>query len=221
MISKAAPITAGQPGLASAVSGGGKLGKDEFLKMLVAQLKNQDPLQPSNGQELAAQLAHFSTVEQLSQIKDLLAGQGSHVTALASAISTGGAQSLLGSTVEAPGDLVFVPSEGAASVRVLVGGAGGAATLRLFDDKGRELGSRQLGSMPGGEQVIELGSLSSGLRQGWYSYSVDVVDSDGSRVPTQTFTAATVDGVRFGASGPLLTSGELLIPYEAISRVAR
>lgn len=51
----------------------GKLGKDQFLKLLVAQLKNQDPLNPSNGQEMAAQLAQFSSVEQLQNANDTLA----------------------------------------------------------------------------------------------------------------------------------------------------
>mgnify|MGYP000952721027 CR=1 FL=1 len=41
------------------------MGRDEFLKMLVAQLKNQDPLNPMDGKDMAAQLAQFSTVEQL------------------------------------------------------------------------------------------------------------------------------------------------------------
>ena len=44
---------------------GGKLGKDEFLKLLVAQLTNQDPMNPADGQQMAAQLAQFSSVEQL------------------------------------------------------------------------------------------------------------------------------------------------------------
>jgi flagellar basal-body rod modification protein FlgD len=51
----------------------GKMGKDEFLKLLVAQLKNQDPLNPADGQQMAAQLAQFSSVEQLQNANDTLA----------------------------------------------------------------------------------------------------------------------------------------------------
>ena len=49
------------------------LGKDEFMKLLVAQMKNQDPLNPADGQEMAAQLAQFSSVEQLQNANDTLA----------------------------------------------------------------------------------------------------------------------------------------------------
>ena len=51
----------------------GALGKDEFLKMLVAQMQNQDPLSPMDGQQMAAQLAQFSSVEQLISANDTLA----------------------------------------------------------------------------------------------------------------------------------------------------
>jgi flagellar basal-body rod modification protein FlgD len=53
------------------------MGRDEFLKMLVAQLKNQDPLNPMDGKDMAAQLAQFSTVEQLIQMNKTLEGQQS------------------------------------------------------------------------------------------------------------------------------------------------
>ncbi len=42
--------------------------KDEFLKLFVAQLKNQSPLDPLKGHEFIAQLAQFSTVEQLTSL---------------------------------------------------------------------------------------------------------------------------------------------------------
>ena len=44
------------------------LGRDDFLKLLVAQLKNQDPSNPMDGKDMAAQLAQFSSVEQLLKL---------------------------------------------------------------------------------------------------------------------------------------------------------
>jgi flagellar basal-body rod modification protein FlgD len=52
---------------------GGPMGKDQFLQLLVAQMKNQDPMNPMDGQQMAAQLAQFSSVEQLISANDTLA----------------------------------------------------------------------------------------------------------------------------------------------------
>ena len=58
-------------------------GKNEFLRLLVAQLKNQDPLNPVKNEEFVAQLATFSSLEQLMSINKA-------VTRLADATDAGG-----------------------------------------------------------------------------------------------------------------------------------
>jgi flagellar basal-body rod modification protein FlgD len=53
---------------------GNKVGADQemFLKLLVAQMKNQDPLNPTDSTQYTAQLAQFSSLEQLTGINDKL-----------------------------------------------------------------------------------------------------------------------------------------------------
>src|SRR3954469_23264749 len=59
--------------------GSSTLGKDEFLKILVAQLANQDPTQPQDSSQFVAELAQFSSLEQqqntVDGLKSLLVGQ--------------------------------------------------------------------------------------------------------------------------------------------------
>lgn len=70
------------------------LGKDDFLRLLVTELRYQDALRPVDDREMIAQLAQFSTLEQMQNL-------GSKVEELARAQNTTQAASLIGKTVTA------------------------------------------------------------------------------------------------------------------------
>lgn len=61
-----------QPGTPSQVSNPTLLDKNAFLQLLVAQLKNQDPMSPMDSNQFISQMAQFSTVEQLTNIYQTL-----------------------------------------------------------------------------------------------------------------------------------------------------
>lgn len=75
-----------------------ELGKDEFLKILITQLSHQDPIQPMEDREFIAQMAQFSSLEQMTNLNQGLAK-------VATLLARGQAVSLLGQMVEiADGD---------------------------------------------------------------------------------------------------------------------
>src|SRR3954451_16186073 len=84
---------------AQAATPGGALGKDQFLKLLVAQLRYQDPMSPMQGDQMATQLAQFSSVEQLQQINANLTGQATSAGTLLGAVQSSAAINTIGHTV--------------------------------------------------------------------------------------------------------------------------
>ena len=80
---------------------GGAMGKNEFVKLLVTQMKNQDPLNPMDGKDLAAQLAQFSSVEQLINANSTLSNIASLLTPPATSAAHSGNGNTSGSTPSA------------------------------------------------------------------------------------------------------------------------
>lgn len=201
------------------VGGGSTLGKEEFLKLLVAQLRNQDPLSPTAPEEMAAQLAQFSSLEQLVNVNDRLEQQTQMSVAMAIAFNNSSAVGVLGKTVLAVGDTIEIDGSGTEMITVGVGDDGGVATLTIFDSAGREVGSRVIGVLDAGRQEITLGGLASDLAPGRYRYELTVTDTSGEAVEVQSFVRTSIDGVRYGPGGPVLISGDLEIPLANVVEI--
>jgi len=211
--------TYGQPIQATDARAPGHLGKEEFLQLLVAQLRHQDPLNPSNPEEFAAQLAQFSSLEQLINVNENIQAQTETNTLMATALNNTAAVGVLGKSVLVIGDTVDVTGAAGESVTVGVAGQGGVATLDIYDANGEKVGSRQVGPVDGGRQEIELGSATDGLAPGRYRYELHVNDLSGEPVQVQTFTRTRVDGLRYGPQGPVLFSGDLEIPLADVVEI--
>ena len=201
---------------------GGSLGKDEFLQLLVAQLRNQDPLSPMKGEEFAAQLAQFSSVEQLMGIHDQLKEQANLQTAAIQSTAAASAVEIVGRDVLATGSRFSVGAEGDPVQLTVTAEAAGDGTLRILDADGREVASGSVGRIFRGRNEIDAGALAAELPPGNYRYELTVTGADGETVPVQGFTRARIEAVRFGTQGPvLLAGGGLEIPLSSVVEVRR
>ena len=219
--SAGAASTAGSSDPASLTAGaGGKLGKQEFLQLLVTQLRYQDPMDPMKGQEFAAQLAQFSSVEQLVELNKSMADQSTAAAAMVQAANSNVALGTIGRNVFALGDQVEIPATGAADANVsfTVGGNGGMATLSLLDANGNVVEKHDLGSIGAGRQTVNLGEAGVNAAAGVYSYKVDVTQGT-TAVDVEQYMTGKIDGVRYGSSGAVLTAGKLTIPMGQVITV--
>jgi flagellar basal-body rod modification protein FlgD len=198
---------------------GGKLGKNEFLHLLVTQLRYQDPMNPMDGQRMAADLAQFSGLEQLVNIGDQLKAQQTQNTSIAQSLNNSVAISTIGKTVTAVGDQVHITGAGDETVTARIDGEG-KGVLRIYNAAGKEVGSRDLGVVSNGSHTFDLGTAAAGLPPGAYHYQVDVTDSAGKQVQTIPYVTARVDGISYGKEGAMLTAGPLTIAIGTIVKIA-
>jgi flagellar basal-body rod modification protein FlgD len=193
-----------------------ELDKDSFLTLLVTQLRNQDPMNPLQPYEFAAQLAQFTSVEQLTQLNDAMAAQEVSLQTANLLGKTSFSAALIGRYVLAGGNQVTIPASGAGEVVVDVGAAGGNAKLRLLDENGTEVAARDLGTIGGGRQTL---TLPADLPAGTYHYEVTVTDPSGAAVTVTPYITGTVDGVLYEDNEIVLRIGDIKVPLGNLAEV--
>ena len=222
------------------LTGGQNLDQDDFLLMLVTQLSNQDPLNPLEGHEFAAQLAEFTSVEQLLSLNENLTGQAEMFTLLAEAMSDSlvaqgemlselsnslnrsNATNLIGLSVDVPGNtaiwdgrasspMAFELYEDATSVQVTIRDEEGAAVRTITMD-GQEAGLHDIAW----DGMDENGNP---LPAGLYTFDVVATDAEGNTVATTPLMQGLVDRVGFGPDGVVVWVNGQPIPYEQIRSI--
>jgi flagellar basal-body rod modification protein FlgD len=190
--------------------------KNAFMKLLVAQMTHQDPLNPGDGAQMATQLAQFSSVEQLMNISNTLAGQTTTNNNLVTAINNSAAVGLLGKTVTAVSDQIAVGADGTSKVTAAVPAGGGHLVLRVTDASGTTVRTEDLGSVTGGQHDYDITSLTSGLAAGTYRVAFDLTGVSGQVTHPSSLVTAKIDGVRFDSTGAVVTSGARSFPIGSI-----
>ncbi len=193
------PTTTSTPSTPSA-----SMGKDDFLKMLVMQLRYQDPMNPLNGTEFAAQLAQFSSVEQLTNINDQLKASLAADSSMTASINNALATTFIGKGVRATTDTFQYGGSGDVKIGYTLPQQASAVTVKVYDGQGNLVRTMANTAGSSGDNVLTWdGKDDSGLTlgTGTYKFTVEAKDAQGADIQSSPFIEGTVSGVRFKSSG--------------------
>lgn len=225
------PSSPASAGAEQSSDGGGALsqatsqqvGKDGFLKMLVTQLKNQNPTDPMKGRDFASQLAQFSSVEQLTSIGDQLEAQKGGNQALMRSVNSGVATDLIGRTVEAKGNQFSRSGEGETTLGMDLNSPASEVTVTIRDDAGNAVRTRTLDNVQAGSKEITWDGTSDAGNQvpdGDYSFEIEATDPQGESVEASPYLKGSVDQITFGEDGTKLWVNGAEISMDRVRSVA-
>jgi flagellar basal-body rod modification protein FlgD len=194
-----------------------QLDQNDFLKLMITQLQNQDPFKPLDPAEHVGQLAQFSSVSGLQSINQSIAGLTASMRG--NAVLDGAA--LIGRTIVAPGDKVYVSAANGAEgsgAQGIVDVPKGTSALQLVvhDASGVLVKSEALNNDSGMHSFRWDGSTNAGTAAAAGQYKVEIIASVGGKnVSLPTSFAAHVASVSIDS-----TTGGLTLDTDVLGDVS-
>jgi len=194
------------------------LGKDDFLKLLVSQLQNQDPLNPMESTEFTAQLAQFSSLEQLTNMNKNL----DYLRLYQASINNAQAVNFIGKTVKASGNSISVKDGAPNQIQFKLAGDAAEVNVYIYDSSDNLVKTINGGSLSDGEQSIEWdGTNDDGetVSDGTYTFEVSATDANKETIKASTYMTVEVTGVTFKEGNAYLLAGNIEISMNDIIEI--
>lgn len=195
-----------------------QVSRDDFLKLLIAQLQHQDPLNPVENQEFVAELATFSSLEQQQTQTELL----SQLVSLQNTTGTSQALSLIGKEATIATDDFFF-QEGNEIQFVFNATSAGSIPVTISNTEGQVVYQDTINASEAGQiTYIFDGQNAQGqsLSTGDYSISIGAsLDADGNETSLPVYMRGGVEGVTFLEGTPILIVNGQAVPLSSVQGV--
>lgn len=177
-----------------------KLDKNSFLKLFVAQLKNQDPLNPDDGAEMASKLAQFHSLEEMININKNLGDMFSHQKSSTTASQI----EFIGKEVEIKDNRVVV--EGSKDQQIEIGyefdkGATRSSII-IKDETGKPVFEKELGPKESGKHSFQWSGTNNKdepLKKGVYTFHIEAQDKNEAIIMAKPYSKTSITGISLDA----------------------
>jgi len=176
------------------------LGKEDFLRLLITQLNYQDPLNPMQNEEFVAQLAQFSSLEQMQNLNEKLEASLRSDMLLAQAITNSLVTTLIGKEVKIQTPQMVLSEEGTAALSYTLDSSAKNVVAEVYDSNDTLVYTENLGTQGSGEHTFTWnGCNTDGQQQqpGSYHLKIKVIHPDDSTSEAVTHARGRVDSIRY------------------------
>ncbi len=199
--------------------GSNQLDKDAFLKLMLTQMKYQDPSSPMQSHEMAAQLAQFTSLEQLSNINSTLSGMKQQQQPQINYQ----ALNFIGKKVSGDSSkLTRTAGDKEHEFHYNLSADAQKAKIHVSDSEGNIIRKMDIANVKKGENSIKWNGIADdGLeaRPGEYIFSIEATTSSGARVFAKTDFQGKITGLNYTPTGPVLLVGQQAIRMSDVKRI--
>ena len=169
------------------------LGQSDFLKLMTAQMQNQDPFNPVDNTQMVAQMAQFSSLAGISEMSTTLKA----IQDKLGATTASDAMAYIGKTVLTPGDTAYGRTSGGLAGAIELGAAASKAVVTITDANGSILKQVDLGAQKAGTVQYDWdGRTAAGEDAGPGPFTVSIsAQANGKSVAATNLVWAPVQSV--------------------------
>jgi len=211
--------SAGNAAASTAAAASKTMGKEAFLKLLITQLQYQDPMNPADSTEFTAQLAQFSSLEQLSNVNENL----NTLKLYQASMNNSQAVSFIGKEILASGNGIEKKGAQPVSCEFDLGAAAKRVVVSIYDSTGGFVTDVVGASLPAGRSSLAWdgrGRNGNLVADGTYSYQIQAEGADGKKIAADSLTRGQVTGVTFDGSTPVLMVGGRRVAFGDVLQVS-
>src|SRR6056297_151394 len=200
-----------------------EMGQQEFLQLLVAQMRNQDPINPLDSKEFAAQLAQFNSVEQLINVNSGLSTLQGSQDMMSASLTNSMAASMTGKHVKALSSEIYLAPGGQSNIQYKLQNSASDVEIVIRNESGSEVRREKLSGVAGGDNQWSWdGRNDAGDRMADGNYHVEIqASNEGSKVNALTYVEGTVGKVRYTGSGVFIHVNGVNVSIGDVEEVAQ
>ncbi len=193
-------------------TGNSALGKDDFMKLLLTQMKYQDPLEPLDSSEYAAQLANFSSLEQMQNMNDMLSQSIDANYYLTQSINNTMSATLIGKDVKLSGNDIIYQGQDEIGFGYTLPADAASVEVKIYNKNGTLVKEFENVEKNAGEHKLLwdfTDNNGSNLQEGNYTFEITAKSYKGDKLKIESYKYGTIDGIKFGDSGTMMVVGDV------------